>query len=135
LFSVSLFSQANFGRILGTVTDQSGGVIVGATVTIVDQDRGVTRTLTTDEAGEYNAPNLTPGTYTARIEAKGFQTIERKDIAVGVGKEGQIDLSPQPGEQTQTVTGTETVPLVETTNAPLGGTLNNAEISDLPLNG
>ena len=135
LFSVSLFSQANFGRILGTVTDQSGGVIVGATVTIVDQDRGVTRTLTTDEAGEYNAPNLTPGTYTARIEAKGFQTIERKDIAVGVGKEVRIDLTPQPGEQTQTVTVTEAVPLVETTNATLGGTLNNAEISDLPLNG
>src|ERR1700674_5124499 len=48
LFSIPLFSQANFGRILGTVIDQSGGVVAGATVTIVDQDRGVTRSLTTD---------------------------------------------------------------------------------------
>jgi len=135
LFSVSLFSQSSSGRILGTITDQSGGVIAGATVTVLDQDRGVTRTLTTDEAGAYNAPNLTPGPYTVRIEAKGFQTIERKDIAVGVGKEVRIDLTPQPGEQSQTVTVTEAVPLVETTNATLGGTLNTSDIADLPLNG
>ena len=62
LFSVTLFSQGNFGRILGTVSDQTGGVISGATVTVIDKDRGVARTLTTDQAGEYNAPTLIPGT-------------------------------------------------------------------------
>src|SRR6266852_5884440 len=135
LFSVSLFSQANFGRILGTVTDQSGGVLAGATVTIIDKDRGVARTLTTDDAGEYNAPTLIPGTYTVRVEARGFRKLERENVLLEVGKEVRVDLTPQPGEQQQTVTVTEQLPLVETTNATLGGTLNNADIQDMPLNG
>src|SRR5713226_4444513 len=135
LFSVSLFAQANFGRILGIVTDQSGGVIAGATVTIVDKDRGVARTLITDDAGEYNAPTLIPSTYTVRVEAKGFRTLERQNVVLEVGKEVRVDLTPQPGEQSQTITVTEQLPLVETTNATLGGTLNNADINDMPLNG
>jgi Carboxypeptidase regulatory-like domain/TonB dependent receptor len=135
LFSLPLFSQGNFGRILGTVTDQTGGVISDATVSVVDKDRGVARTLTTDAAGEYNAPTLIPGTYTVRVEAKGFKTMERQNVVLEVGKEIRVDLTVQPGEQTQSVTVTEAVPLVETTNATLGGTLNNAQIQDLPLNG
>src|SRR5712692_612821 len=135
LFSVSLFSQANFGRILGTVTDQSGGVLAGATVTIVDNERGVARTLITDDAGEYNAPTLIPSTYTVRVEAKGFRKLERQNVVLEVGKEVRVDLTPLPGEQQQTVTVTEQLPLVETTNATLGGTLNNADINDMPLNG
>src|SRR5581483_8265904 len=77
LFTFPLFSQANFGRILGTVTDQTGAVISGATVSVVDTERGLARTLTTDEAGEYNAPTLTPGNYTVRVEAKGFKVLDR----------------------------------------------------------
>src|SRR5207245_7281346 len=135
LFSLPLFSQGNFGRILGTVTDQSGGVISGATVTIIDKDRGVARTLTTDDAGEYNAPTLIPGTYIVRAEANGFKRLERQNVVLEVGKEVRVDLTVQPGEQTQSVTVTEAIPLVETTNATLGGTLNNADINDMPLNG
>src|ERR1700682_6169612 len=63
LLCLPLFSQGSSGRILGTVLDQSGGTVSGATVTVVDTDRGVTRTLTSDDAGAYNAPNLTPGNY------------------------------------------------------------------------
>ena len=135
LFSLPLFSQGNFGRILGTVADQTGGVISGATVSIIDKDRGVARTLTTDDAGEYNAPTLIPGNYTVRVEANGFKRLERQNVVLEVGKEVRVDLTVQPGEQTQSVTVTEAVPLVETTNATLGGTLNNAQITDLPLNG
>jgi hypothetical protein len=135
LFSQPLFSQGNFGRILGTVTDQTSGVISGATVTIIDKDRGVARVLTTDDAGEYNAPTLIPGTYTVRVEAKGFRRLDRQNVEVGVGKDVRVDLTVQPGEQTQTVTVTEAIPLVETTNATLGGTLSNSDIKDLPLNG
>src|SRR3984893_4394305 len=135
LFSLSLFSQANFGRILGTISDQTGGVISGATVSVIDKDRGVARTLTTDDAGEYNAPTLIPGTYMVRVEANGFKKMERQNVLLEVGKEVRVDLTLQPGEQTQGVTVTEAVPLVETTNATLGGTLNNAAINDLPLNG
>ncbi len=135
LLCVPAFSQGNTGRILGTVTDQSGGVVAGATVTVIDTERGVTRTLTTDDAGEYNAPNLIPGNYTVRAEAKGFKKLERQNVVLQVGQEVRVDLIVQPGEQEQTVTVTEAVPLVETTNATLGGTLDNADIIDLPLNG
>jgi hypothetical protein len=133
--SVPLFSQGSNGRILGAVTDQTGGVISGATVTIIDKDRGVAATLTTDVAGEYNAPSLLPGTYIVRAEANGFKRLERQGVALEVGKEIRVDLTLQPGVQEQTVTVTEAIPLVETSNATLGGTLNNTEINDLPLNG
>src|SRR5579863_583158 len=128
-------SQGSFGRILGTVTDQSGGVVAGATVTVIDTARGINRTLTTDDAGAYNAPNLIAGNYTVRVEAKGFKRIERQNIGIEVGNEVRVDLTVQPGDQNQTVTVTESVPLVETTNATQGGTLENADIIDLPLNG
>src|SRR5713101_9997797 len=76
LISLPLFSQANAGRILGSVIDQTGGVMAGATVTVTDVQRGISRTLTTDQAGEYAAPNLIPGTYTVRAQAAGFRTVE-----------------------------------------------------------
>src|SRR5450631_779681 len=135
LLCLPAFSQGSFGQILGTVSDQSGGVVSGATVTVIDTERGVNRTLTTDDAGAYNAPNLTAGNYTVRVEAKGFKRIERQSITIEVGHEVRVDLIVQPGDQNQTVTVTESVPLVETTNATLGGTLENADIVDLPLNG
>src|SRR5712691_5048729 len=135
LLCVPLFSQGSSGRIVGTVTDQSGGVISGATVSVVDTERGVTKILTSNDAGEYNAPSLLPGTYKVRVEIKGFKTIERQNVVLEVGREIRVDLSLQPGDQVQTITITESVPLVETTNATLGGTLDNASINDLPLNG
>jgi hypothetical protein len=135
LLCLPAFSQGNFGRILGTVTDQSGGVVANATVSVIDTERNTSRTLSTDDAGEYNAPNLVPSSYTVRAEAKGFKKIERVGVELGVGKEIRVDLVVQPGQQEQTVTVTESIPLVETTNATLGGTLNNADIVDMPLNG
>jgi hypothetical protein len=135
LFTLPLFSQTNFGRILGTVTDQSGAIIAGAQVNVIDTERGLARTLTSDDAGEYNAPNLTPGTYIVRVEAKGFKVLERQNVPVEVGREVRVDLTPQPGEQTQTVTVSEAIPLVDSTSATLGGTLSNTEINDMPLNG
>src|SRR5271170_8063598 len=68
LASVSLFSQGSEGRISGTVTDQSGAAIPGARVTITDEQRNVSRTLTTDSAGAYAAPNLIPSTYDVHAE-------------------------------------------------------------------
>jgi Carboxypeptidase regulatory-like domain len=135
LLCVPLFSQGTAGRILGTVTDQSGGVVAGATVIVTDVDRNAPRTLTTGQSGEYNAPNLLPGTYKVRAEAKGFKAFERENVILEVGGELRIDLTLQPGEMTQTITVTEAVPLVETTNAELGGTLQSAIIETLPLNG
>ena len=135
LFTVPVFSQANLGRILGAVKDQSGGVIAGATATVTDVQRGISRTLTTDSEGGYSAPNLIPGSYTVRVEAPGFNSVERKDIVVEVGSDVRVDIALQPGSQAQTVTVTGEVPMVDTTSATLGQTLDNQAISDLPVNG
>ena len=130
-----LFSQGNEGRILGNITDQSGAVIAGASVTVSDVARGISRPLVTDAAGEYNAPNLIPGTYSVRAQSAGFRTVERQNILLEVGQEVRIDLRLEPGASTETITVTAAPPLIETTNATLGGTLSNQTINDLPLNG
>ena len=135
LFSFALLAQANFGRILGTVTDQTGAVLPGAPISIIDKDRGLARSLTTDEAGQYNAPTLIPGIYTVRVEFPGFKTLDRQNVVVEVGKEILVDLTIEPGQQSETVTVNEAIPLVDTTGATLGGTLPNVDIVDMPLNG
>jgi hypothetical protein len=135
LLCLPVFAQGTAGRILGTVTDQSGGVIAGATVTVTDVQRGIPRFLTTDQAGEYAAPSLLPGTYSVRGEAKGFKTVEHSGLLLEVGQNLRIDLTLQAGDQTQTVTVTGEPPMVETTNATLGGTLSNETINDLPMMG
>jgi len=68
-----------------------------ATVTIRDVDRGTTRTLVTDEAGLYNAPNLLPGTYTIRVELSGFASAERPNIKLEVGQDIRVDISLRGG--------------------------------------
>jgi len=135
LSSTPLFSQGSSGRIIGTVTDQSGGAVAGATVTVTDTERGTSRVLTTDDSGEFNAPSLTPSTYTVHAEAKGFKAIDRKNVILEVNGNVRVDLQLQPGDVSQTITVTEETPLVETTNAELGGTLQNTIIENLPLNG
>ncbi len=133
--SSPLFSQGSSGRILGTVTDSNGGAISGATVTVLDVARGTTRTLVTDDTGAYSAPNLLTGQYKIRAEFKGFKTTERQNVVLEVAQELRVDLALQPGEQAQTITVTEDMPLINTTNAELGGTIQNEVINDLPLNG
>ena len=82
-----LFSQGSAGRIIGTITDQSGGAIAGANVTVTDVQRNIARNLTTDDTGDYNAPNLIPGAYTVRVGATGFSSVERQNIVLEVGQD------------------------------------------------
>src|SRR5215472_3286054 len=135
IVSSRLCAQGSLGRIYGSITDSSGGSIAGARVTVTDVQRGSGRTMATDVAGAFSAPNLTPGSYAVRVEFQGFKTVERRDIALEVGQELRVDLSLDPGQQTQTITVTGEAPLINTSNAELGGTLQNEVINDLPLNG
>src|ERR1022692_694072 len=135
LACLPLFAQTYTGRILGTITDQTGAALTGAEVVITDVQRGITRTLTTDQAGEYVAPDLSPGIYKVRASAKGFKSVERPDLQLEVAKDMRIDLALQPGEITETIVVSGEVPLLDTTSSTLGGTLSNKEINDLPLNG
>src|SRR5580700_5375213 len=135
LACLPLSAQTYSGRILGTVTDQTGAALTGAQVVVTDVQRGVTRTLTTDQAGEYVAPDLSPGLYKVHAEAKGFKSVERLNIELEVAKDARIDLTLQPGQVSETVVVSGEIPLVDTTSSTLGGTLSNAAINDLPLNG
>src|SRR5208337_3544252 len=135
LFSVPAFPQGNTGRILGTVTDQSGGYVSGATVTVVDVARGTSRTISTDSTGTYVVISLLPGTYAVKAEAKGFKKFQRENLLLEVGKDLSVDVVLVAGSVTETITITEEAPMVDTTSTTLGGTISNEIINDLPLNG
>src|SRR5512140_172070 len=81
------FAQTNTGRILGTVQDSTGAVVIGASVGITDTQRGIARNLTTDTSGNYVAPNLQPGQYSVKVSAKGFSSVERPKIELEVAKD------------------------------------------------
>jgi hypothetical protein len=133
--SVPLFSQSTSGRILGSVSDQSGAGVAGAAVVVTDVQRGTTRAVATDASGDYVATQLQPGVYKVRAEAKGFKTVERPNIVLEVAQDVRVDITLPTGQVSETVVVTDEVPLVNTTSSTLGGTLSNVEINDLPLNG
>ena len=135
LYCLPAFSQVNLGRISGSVMDESGGVVVGAKVTVTDQERGTIRSLVTDQTGAYAAGSLIPGQYTVKVEASGFNNTERKDVPVTVGGDIRVDMVLKAGSQVQTVTVTEALPLINTTSATLGGVMESKDINDLPVIG
>ena len=135
LISLASFSQGDAGRIQGSVIDEAGGVVPEAMVVIRDTLRGTSRTLVTDSSGEYNAPSLTPSTYTVHAEAKGFKSVDRENVVLEVNATVRVDFKLQPGDMKQTITVTEAIPVVDTTNAEVGGTLQHSIIENLPLNG
>ena len=135
LLALPAAAQSTAGRILGTVTDQSGAAVSGATVVVTDVQRGVSRTLATDDSGEYVAADLQPGTYKIRVEFKGFKTAERPNVVIEVATDVRADFSMQTGQVSETVVVSEEIPLVNTMSSTLGGTLSNEEINDLPLSG
>jgi hypothetical protein len=135
LLSLPAMAQSTAGRILGSITDPTGASVAGATIVITDVQRGTVRTVTTDDAGAYAAPDLTPGTYKIHVEAKGFKSVERPNVIIEVATDVRADFSLQTGQVSETVVVNEEVPLLNTTSSTLGGTLSNQEINDLPLNG
>ena len=135
LLSIPALAQSTAGRILGTVTDQTGASVPGATVVVTDMQRGTSRTVTSDDSGAYVAADLQPGTYKVHVEAKGFKSVERPNVGIEVASDARVDFAMQTGQVTETVTITDEIPLLNTTSSTLGGTLSNQEINDLPLNG
>src|SRR6266481_981930 len=135
LLSLPASPQGNTGRILGTVTDQSGGYVAGAKVTVTDVARGTNRALVSDDAGGYVAIGLLPGTYKVRVEAKGFKAFERENLLLETGKDLQVDVTLRAGAATEVITVTEEAPMIDATSTTLGGTISNEIINDLPLNG
>jgi hypothetical protein len=131
----STCGQTTAGRILGSVHDSQDAAIVGARITVTDTLRNIARTTVTDDAGDYVVPDLQPSTYKVLVEAKGFNSFQAAGVLIEVGKDVRVDASMKTGDSTLIVTITEEIPLLDTTNSSLGGTLSNKEIVDLPLNG
>src|SRR5438445_8563841 len=77
-------AQAVFGSILGTVTDPQGAAVVGAKITVTDQNKGTTQETTTNESGNYSVTHLIPDVYSLKVEAQGFKLAEQKDVTVSV---------------------------------------------------
>src|SRR6266436_1921762 len=127
--------QTQEGRILGTVTDENGAAVKAAKVVITNIETAASRTLETNEAGDYVAPNLAPGLYRVVAEATGFKRVERTSVRLEVAKDLRIDLALPAGQLSESVTVTDEPPAIETTNTTLGGTFSNKSINDLPLNG
>jgi Carboxypeptidase regulatory-like domain/TonB dependent receptor len=136
LIAASSRAQSNEGRILGTIRDSSGGVVIGAKVTVTNTGKQVSRDLVTNDTGEYVAPALEPGLYTVSAESAGFKTAISSVVRVEVAQDLRIDLRLQPGAVTETIVVNEqAAPLLDTTNATLGGAFGNKEINELPLEG
>ena len=94
--SVPSSAQVSGGSITGTVTDSTGAVIPGATVTIVNRGTGIVQTLKATSTGLFNKPNLDPGTYDVTIEAEGFSSVKTEAL-VDVGHDTVLALKLQVG--------------------------------------
>ncbi|PYS00021.1 MAG: hypothetical protein DMG16_16570 [Acidobacteria bacterium] len=134
-FSAQLASaQVNTATVSGTVHDESGAVLPGATVTIQNQDTGISRTVTTNETGRYVAPALSLGNYQVSVQLAGFQNQVRSGIVLTVGREAVVDFRLGVGAVTQTIEVRGEAPLVELTNATMGGLVDDRTIREMPLN-
>ena len=129
------YAQVAGATLTGTVTDSSGATLPNAQVTINDVATGVTRTVSSNSAGLYVAPNLLPGAYEVKAAATGFKTQLQKGITLTVGAEQVLDFTMQVGQMSQTVEVTTEAPTVELTSSELSATVNATTVRELPLNG
>ena len=119
--------------IQGTVTDQTGAVVPNATVTATDQGTHVAITRTATSDGLYTISPIIPGVYTVSVKAPGFREFSQKNLRVDALKLTGLNVKLEIGEQSAEVTVSEAPPQLETTNATLGGVLENHTYENLPL--
>jgi hypothetical protein len=135
LMAVPAFAQLDTVTILGSVKDPSGASIPGATVAVTNTDTGLTRTAMTEQDGSYRFPELPPGHYQVKAEATGFSTQIRTGFNIEVTQQPVINFTMQVGATTQQVTVTGETPQVDTQDSTLGGSVNEQQMAELPLNG
>jgi outer membrane receptor protein involved in Fe transport len=128
------FAQST-AKIVGTVKDSSGASLPGAMVKVTDVDTNITRTLTTDASGFYNALELPTGNYQVEVSASGFKSVIRKGIALEVTQAPEINFTLEVGATEQQVTVSGEAPQVDTQDATLGNIVGQQSVQNLPLNG
>ncbi|HEY6447584.1 MAG TPA: carboxypeptidase-like regulatory domain-containing protein [Acidobacteriaceae bacterium] len=132
--SSTAYGQAR-GSFSGNVTDKAGSVVPGASVTVTAQSTGQVRTVKTDESGHYVVPLLPTGAYVVRVDARGFQSTESRDLQLQVDEARELDFTLTPATVVTTVTVSGSPVAVETSNPSLGQVITEEQVAQLPLNG
>ena len=133
----SVSAQITTGTVAGTVQDSSGGVIPGATITLISESRG-TRGVpgVTNANGDYVFPNTTPDTYTVEVTMPGFRTLRRTGVAVSGGDRIVVPvLAIEPGGASETIEVTAEAPLIQAQSGERSFAVSTAQIESLPLSG
>ena len=129
------WAQTTNAAIVGDVTDESGALVPGANVTVTNLSTGVQRSVETNERGAFRAYPVQPGTYDVAASSEGFKTRLRTGIVVEVAATVKVDLSLELGQVTETVEVTGQIPVLQTQDASVGGTVTTTEIERIPVNG
>jgi len=128
------WGQGITGSINGTISDSSGAVVPGATITATNTSTGVAAKTISDAAGRYAFPSLAPGSYIISAEQPGFSSTLLSGISLEVYQRATVNVVMRVGNTTQTITVHETTPQVDSTSASLGTVVNEEAIEHLPLN-
>src|SRR5258707_3449265 len=134
LLPITALAQTS-GSITGEVTDQSGAVAPNAAVTATNTKTNVARSTTTNTAGIYSLPDLSPGTYEVKVAAAGFANIVKTNIELEVQQTARVDFTLSVGQAVQTVEVSASSNSLNTENATVGTVVEEKRISELPLNG
>ena len=121
------------GEITGTVTDSSGGVVLKATVNVVDTQTGLKRTAITNGTGQFRVASLPPATYNISVEMSGFATEIRKGVTVAIGQIALSDFKLNPSQVATVVEVTDQAPVVETERGSQADRIIQQYIADLPV--
>src|SRR5689334_21214365 len=134
VFATAAFAQTT-ASIQGTVTDQSGAAVVGATVSVKNAALGIERTAQTNNTGAYEVPALPPGNYNVQVQMSGFETQLAKDVLLEVSKNSVQNFGLKVATTTEVVTVEATAPVIESTTMTVGQTINQRTVQEIPLNG
>src|SRR5688500_3041763 len=126
-------AQDSRGSIGGRIADSSGGVLPGATVTIVNNATNSTSVVITGDGGTYTAPFLISGSYRITVELPGFSTTVRETVEVRVGDRLQVDFTLEPANIATEITVVATAPLLDTGTASMGQVIDSKLIGEMPL--
>jgi Carboxypeptidase regulatory-like domain len=134
-FSVCCLFAQTFGEVTGRVTDPSGAVIPGASLTLTNVNTSGVRNVVTTEPGTYTFPSIPPGVYRLRTELPGFKTAVSESFEVQVQQVVRLDIVLQLGQVSDTVEVAATAELLQSETAAVGTVIENKIITELPLNG
>ncbi len=134
-FAGSAFAQITGAQLSGSVRDESGAAVKGATLTLQETSTDAKYYATSNDSGLYAIPNLPPGQYDLTVTFQGFATHIHKGIVLTVGQTATVDVVLKVATQTEQVTVTTEVPEIEPTKSEISQVINSQQIQDLPISG